>query len=134
MGQGGAEWGGRLSVVGRGRLFLEVGEGGGGGRLFPLLPLFPSPHLPPSPPSLPGVLLLVFCRSELAQHVGEVSTASVACGVMGVGGNKGAVRGQGGAEGPAHTPAKPYFIALYAAALYTETIHLVIYRGICLSA
>ena len=50
-------------MVGRGRLFLEVGEGGGGGRLFPLLPLFPSPHLPPSPPSLPGVLLLVLCPS-----------------------------------------------------------------------
>ena len=124
---------------------------GVGGGYSPSCPYFPHlispPHLPPSqvsccwcsapPPaskhlpspniSLPGVLLLVFCRSELAQHVGEVSTASVACGVMGVGGNKGAVRGQGGAEGPAHTPAKPYFIALYAAALYTETIHLVIY-------
>lgn len=40
---------------------------------------------------LAGMLLLVFCKRDLAQSVGEVSTASVACGVMGVGGNKGAV-------------------------------------------
>ncbi|KAG2498827.1 hypothetical protein HYH03_003020 [Edaphochlamys debaryana] len=38
-----------------------------------------------------GLVILVFVRSELAQHVGEVATAHVACGVMGVGGNKGAV-------------------------------------------
>lgn len=29
-------------------------------------------------------------RSELEPHIGEVCTASVACGVMGYGGNKGA--------------------------------------------
>ncbi|GLC43102.1 hypothetical protein PLESTM_001431000 [Pleodorina starrii] len=38
-----------------------------------------------------GLVIVVFCRRELAQHVGEVATANVACGVMGVGGNKGAV-------------------------------------------
>ncbi|KAG2438703.1 hypothetical protein HXX76_005249 [Chlamydomonas incerta] len=38
-----------------------------------------------------GMLALVFCRMELVPHVGEVATASVPCGVMGVGGNKGAV-------------------------------------------
>lgn len=38
-----------------------------------------------------GLLVLVFVRRELMPHVGEVATASVACGVMGVGGNKGAV-------------------------------------------
>jgi phosphatidylinositol-bisphosphatase len=30
-------------------------------------------------------------RAELVPHVGEVATASVACGVMGYGGNKGGV-------------------------------------------
>jgi hypothetical protein len=30
-------------------------------------------------------------RAELEPHIGEVATASVACGVMGYGGNKGAV-------------------------------------------
>ncbi|GLI58620.1 hypothetical protein VaNZ11_000355 [Volvox africanus] len=38
-----------------------------------------------------GLVIVVFCRTELQAHVGEVSTANVACGVMGVGGNKGAV-------------------------------------------
>ncbi|KAG2453429.1 hypothetical protein HYH02_001652 [Chlamydomonas schloesseri] len=38
-----------------------------------------------------GMLAMVFCRTELMPHVGEVATASVPCGVMGVGGNKGAV-------------------------------------------
>ncbi|WIA12339.1 hypothetical protein OEZ85_012390 [Tetradesmus obliquus] len=38
-----------------------------------------------------GVLVLVFARAELEPHIGEVATASVACGVMGYGGNKGAV-------------------------------------------
>eukprot|EP00198_Chlamydomonas_reinhardtii_P003714 XP_001693050.1 inositol polyphosphate phosphatase [Chlamydomonas reinhardtii] len=38
-----------------------------------------------------GMLALVFCRAQLRPHVGEVATASVPCGVMGVGGNKGAV-------------------------------------------
>jgi hypothetical protein len=32
----------------------------------------------------------VLCRAELEPHIGEVCTASVACGVMGYGGNKGA--------------------------------------------
>lgn len=40
---------------------------------------------------LAGMLLLVFVKREHAEHIGEVNTASVACGVMGVGGNKGAV-------------------------------------------
>lgn len=40
---------------------------------------------------LAGMLLLVFVKREHADYIGEVSTASVACGVMGVGGNKGAV-------------------------------------------
>eukprot|EP00775_Hariotina_reticulata_P006490 gene6490-6717_t len=38
-----------------------------------------------------GTLVLVYARAELEPHIGEVSTASVACGVMGYGGNKGAV-------------------------------------------
>lgn len=38
-----------------------------------------------------GVLILVFARNALALHIGEVSTDSVACGVMGVAGNKGGV-------------------------------------------
>ncbi|GIL46869.1 hypothetical protein Vafri_3741 [Volvox africanus] len=38
-----------------------------------------------------GLVIVVFCRTELQAHVGEVATANVACGVMGVGGNKGAV-------------------------------------------
>ncbi|KAL6758609.1 Endonuclease/exonuclease/phosphatase [Haematococcus lacustris] len=37
-----------------------------------------------------GILVMVFCRRVLAPHVGEVATASVACGLMGVAGNKGA--------------------------------------------
>jgi hypothetical protein len=32
----------------------------------------------------------VFARSELSEAVGEVATAHVPCGLMGVGGNKGA--------------------------------------------
>eukprot|EP00798_Chlamydomonas_sp_ICE-L_P027604 gene27604-7241_t len=38
-----------------------------------------------------GMLVIVFCRSDLMDHVGEVSTASVACGILGLGGNKGGV-------------------------------------------
>ncbi|KAK9861838.1 hypothetical protein WJX84_010900, partial [Apatococcus fuscideae] len=38
-----------------------------------------------------GLLLLVYARNEIQGSIGEVSTASVACGVLGVGGNKGAV-------------------------------------------
>lgn len=38
-----------------------------------------------------GMLILVFARNHLRDHIGEVTTASVACGVLGVGGNKGAV-------------------------------------------
>jgi hypothetical protein len=37
-----------------------------------------------------GILVLVLCRRELYHLVGEVATASVACGLMGVAGNKGA--------------------------------------------
>jgi phosphatidylinositol-bisphosphatase len=39
-----------------------------------------------------GVSPFLLCvhRAELEPHIGEVSTASVACGVMGYGGNKGA--------------------------------------------
>ena len=40
---------------------------------------------------LSGMLVLVFARAGLREVLGEVSTASVACGVLGVGGNKGAV-------------------------------------------
>ena len=37
-----------------------------------------------------GLLTLVFARQELKNFVGEVETGAVACGAMGVGGNKGA--------------------------------------------
>lgn len=37
-----------------------------------------------------GIIVIVYARAPLARHIGEVATASVACGVMGVGGNKGA--------------------------------------------
>ena len=40
---------------------------------------------------LAGMLVAVYSDAALAPHVGEVHTASVATGVMGVGGNKGAV-------------------------------------------
>ena len=40
---------------------------------------------------LSGMLVLVFSQAALKDVLGEVSTASVACGVLGVGGNKGAV-------------------------------------------
>ncbi|KAK9805177.1 hypothetical protein WJX72_003678 [[Myrmecia] bisecta] len=40
---------------------------------------------------LSGMLVMVFARKHLQEYIGEVSTASVACGVLGVGGNKGAV-------------------------------------------
>ncbi|GAB4822767.1 hypothetical protein N2152v2_009813 [Parachlorella kessleri] len=40
---------------------------------------------------LSGMLVLVFARTNLKNSIGEVATASVACGVLGVGGNKGAV-------------------------------------------
>lgn len=36
-----------------------------------------------------GIIVLVYVRAELAPAAGEVATACVACGVMGVGGNKG---------------------------------------------
>jgi len=38
-----------------------------------------------------GLLVMAFVRDELSPHVGELKTSSVACGVLGVGGNKGAV-------------------------------------------
>ncbi|KAI8465810.1 MAG: Endonuclease/exonuclease/phosphatase [Monoraphidium minutum] len=37
-----------------------------------------------------GIIVVTYVRSELRRHVGEVAAAAVACGVMGVGGNKGA--------------------------------------------
>lgn len=40
---------------------------------------------------LSGMLLLVFARKRLAPHLGAAATASAACGIMGVGGNKGGV-------------------------------------------
>lgn len=40
---------------------------------------------------LSGMLIMVFARTQLRDHIGEVATGSVACGVLGVGGNKGAV-------------------------------------------
>ena len=38
-----------------------------------------------------GMVMVVFVRKDLEDKVGEVATDSVACGLMGVGGNKGAV-------------------------------------------
>lgn len=40
---------------------------------------------------LSGMLVIVFARSNLSDSLGEIHTASVACGILGVGGNKGAV-------------------------------------------
>ncbi|KFM27761.1 Type I inositol 1,4,5-trisphosphate 5-phosphatase 12 [Auxenochlorella protothecoides] len=40
---------------------------------------------------LSGMLVLAYARHDLKEWLGEVATASVACGVLGVGGNKGAV-------------------------------------------
>ncbi len=40
---------------------------------------------------LSGMLLVIFARNHLWELIGEIATASVACGVLGVGGNKGAV-------------------------------------------
>ena len=40
---------------------------------------------------LSGMLVIAFARNNLRGHIGEIATASVACGVLGVGGNKGAV-------------------------------------------
>ena len=40
---------------------------------------------------LSGMLILVYARSDLHKSLGEVKTTSVACGILGVGGNKGAV-------------------------------------------
>ena len=37
------------------------------------------------------MLVMVFARNHLKDCIGEVTTTSVACGVLGVGGNKGAV-------------------------------------------
>ncbi|KAF5835728.1 Endonuclease/exonuclease/phosphatase [Dunaliella salina] len=37
-----------------------------------------------------GILMITFCRNALVPHVGEVATSSVACGLLGVAGNKGA--------------------------------------------
>ncbi len=58
-------------------------------RLFQSMP---TPAPPGSPPgSRSGMLILVYARNHLRDSIGEVTTASVACGVLGVGGNKGAV-------------------------------------------
>ena len=40
---------------------------------------------------LSGMLILVFARKDLENVLGNVNTSSVACGIFGVGGNKGAV-------------------------------------------
>ena len=40
---------------------------------------------------LSGMLLLVFVRRRLLPHCGAPATAAAACGIMGVGGNKGGV-------------------------------------------
>lgn len=40
---------------------------------------------------LSGMLIMVYARSNLSKSLGEVKTTSVACGILGVGGNKGAV-------------------------------------------
>ena len=40
---------------------------------------------------LSGMLIVAFARNNLKGHIGEIATTSVACGVLGVGGNKGAV-------------------------------------------
>ena len=48
------------------------------------------PHAAPVVPCS-GMLILVYARNHLKDDIGEVTTASVACGVLGVGGNKGAV-------------------------------------------
>lgn len=40
---------------------------------------------------LSGMLIIVFARNNLRAHIGEQVTASVACGMLGVGGNKGGV-------------------------------------------
>lgn len=40
---------------------------------------------------LSGMLVLAFARNSLRPFIGEQATASVACGMLGVGGNKGAV-------------------------------------------
>lgn len=40
---------------------------------------------------LSGMLILVFARKDLEPELGGVCTSSVACGILGVGGNKGAV-------------------------------------------
>lgn len=40
---------------------------------------------------LSGMLIMVFARSDLSESLGEIHTTSVACGILGVGGNKGAV-------------------------------------------
>ena len=37
-----------------------------------------------------GILVVAFCRTHLSRHIGELASTSVACGVLGVGGNKGA--------------------------------------------
>lgn len=37
-----------------------------------------------------GILVVAYCRKELTPSVGQLMTSSVACGVLGVGGNKGA--------------------------------------------
>lgn len=48
-----------------------------------------SPQPRCSPPA--GIVVLIFCVPSLTPHIGEVASACVACGVMGVAGNKGAV-------------------------------------------
>ena len=54
---------------------------------------FTSHLIPHAVPVVPcsGMLILVYARNHLKDDIGEVTTASVACGVLGVGGNKGAV-------------------------------------------
>ena len=40
---------------------------------------------------LSGMLVMVYAQSNLSRSLGEVKTTAVACGILGVGGNKGAV-------------------------------------------
>lgn len=106
-------WGaGVLAALGGERHWHQVGlrqlRSGAGGRVggaapacwrrgHLALPLrvhlrLPCVHPCPCPPTTgSGMLILVFARNHLREHIGEVTTASVACGVLGVGGNKGAV-------------------------------------------
>ena len=40
---------------------------------------------------LSGMLIAVFAKKDLMRNLGDIHTSSVACGILGVGGNKGAV-------------------------------------------